>query len=299
MTNNLMIDKALARYLIDKQFPQWSHLSIEPVKNSGWDNRTFHLGTEMLIRMPSAFEYAGQAEKEQTWLPKFSPYLPLPIPTPIALGKPEDAYPWTWSINLWLPGNPAATSKIDDLSQFAVQLAEFLNALRSIDVTNGPLAGPQSFYRGGDIAVYDVETRQAIELLKNEIDVSLAIEIWETALSAKWQTDPVWVHGDISVGNLLVSNGQLSAVIDFGQLSVGDPACDLAIAWVFFEERSREAFFQTLQLDKATVARGRAWALWKALILVSGIATSSNTDKQEWLGVISEVMKDHRQEKLK
>ncbi len=95
----------------------------------------------------------------------------------------------------------------------------------------------------------------------------------------------------------MVSNGQLSAVIDFGQLSVGDPACDLAIAWVFFEERSREAFFQTLQLDKATVARGRAWALWKALILVSGIATSSNTDKQEWLVVISEVMKDHRQEK--
>lgn len=299
MVNKLIIDKALALYLIDKQFPQWSHLSIEPVKNSGWDNRTFHLGTEMLIRMPSAAEYAGQAKKEQIWLPKLASHLPLPIPTPIALGKPEEAYPWTWSINLWLPGNPAVTSKIDDLSQFAVQLAEFLKSLQSIDATNGPLAGPQSFYRGGDIAVYDAETRQAIELLKNDIDVPLAIEIWETALSTKWQDEPVWVHGDISVGNLLVSNGQLSAVIDFGQLAVGDPACDLAIAWVFFEEKSREALFQTLQLDKATVARGRAWALWKALILVSGIATSSNTDKQAWLGIISEVMKDHRQEKSK
>lgn len=299
MTNNLMIDKALAKYLIDKQFPQWSHLSIEPVKNSGWDNRTFHLGSEMLIRMPSAVEYAGQAEKEQTWLPKLAPHLPIPIPTPLALGKPEDLYPWTWSINLWLPGNPAAIPEIDDLSQFAVQLAEFLKTLQSIDATNGPLAGPQSFYRGGDIAVYDAETREAIELLKNDIDVLLAIEIWEMALSTKWRTEPVWVHGDISIGNLLVSNGQLSAVIDFGQLAVGDPACDLAIAWVFFEEKSREAFFQTLQLDKATVARGRAWALWKALILVSGIATSSNTDKQAWLRVISEVIKDHRQEKSK
>jgi aminoglycoside phosphotransferase (APT) family kinase protein len=299
MSNKIIIDKALARYLIDRQFPQWRHLPIEPVKNSGWDNRTFHLGTEMVIRMPSAMEYAGQAEKEQTWLSKLAPHLPIPIPSPIALGEPEDDYPWTWSINLWLPGNTAATAEIDDLSQFAVQLAEFLKALQSIDATNGPLAGPQSFYRGGDIAVYDAETRQAIELLKNDIDASLAIELWETALSTKWRAEPVWVHGDISVGNLLVSNGQLSAVIDFGQLAVGDPACDLAIAWTFFEEKSREAFFQTLQLDKDTVARGRAWALWKALILVSGIATSSNTVKQVWLRVISEVMKDQRQEKSK
>lgn len=299
MTNNLMIDKALARYLVDKQFPQWNHLSIEPVKNGGWDNRTFHLGTKMLIRMPSAFEYAGQVEKEQMWLPKLAPHLPLPIPAPIALGKPEDVYPWIWSINHWLPGETAAISKIDNLSQFAIQLATFLKALQCIDTTNGPLAGPQSFYRGGDLAVYDVETRESIELLKNDIDVLLATQIWETVLSTKWQTEPVWVHGDISLGNLLVSNGKLSAVIDFGQLAVGDPACDLAIAWVSFEEKSRKAFFQTLQLDEDTVARGRAWALWKALILASGIATSSNTDKQAWLGVISEVMKDHQQQQSK
>lgn len=182
---------------------------------------------------------------------------------------------------------------------FAVQLAEFLKAFQHIDATNGPLAGPHSFYRGGDIAVYDAETRQAIEVLKNDIDASLATEIWETALSTHWQSKPVWVHGDISVGNLLVSNGQLSAVIDFGQLAVGDPACDLAIAWVLLEEKSRETFFQTLQLDRGTLARGRAWALWKALILVSGITNSSNTDKQIWLRVISEVMKDHQQEKSK
>lgn len=294
MTNEITINEALAQYLIDKQFPEWSHLPIEPVKTSGWDNRTFHLGTEMLIRMPSAAGYAGQAEKEQTWLPQLAPHLPLPIPAPIALGAPDEAYPWKWSINHWLPGQIVSVGSIRDLCQFAVQLAEFLKALQQIDATNGPLAGPQSFYRGGDIAIYDAETRQAIEVLKNDIDASLATEIWETALSTKWQTEPVWVHGDISVGNLLVNNGELSAVIDFGQLAVGDPACDLAIAWVFFDEKSRKAFFQTLQLDKETVARGRAWALWKALILVSGIASSTNTDKQTWLRVISEIMKDYQ-----
>ncbi|HAU1078614.1 TPA: phosphotransferase, partial [Legionella pneumophila] len=119
MKNKITINKELAQYLINKQFPQWNHLPIEPVKNSGWDNRTFHLGTEMLIRMPSAVEYAGQAEKEQIWLPKLAPHLPLPIPTPITLGKPEDAYPWIWSVNHWLPGNQAATAEIDDLTQFA------------------------------------------------------------------------------------------------------------------------------------------------------------------------------------
>lgn len=294
MSNSVNIDSALAKLLIDRQFPQWRHLPIEPVQTSGWDNRTFHLGSQMLIRMPSAKEYAGQAEKEQRWLPKLAPFLPLPIPTPIALGKPEAVYPWPWSINLWIAGSPAADCEGIHLAPFAVQLAEFLNALRGIDTTDGPPAGPQSFYRGSPLAIYDVETQQAIELLKTEIDAPLAREIWETALLSQWQTQPVWVHGDISVGNLLVHEGNLCAVIDFGQLAVGDPACDLAIAWVFFKDKSREAFLNTLKLDKDTVARGRAWALWKALIVRSGIVTSSTRQKQRASAVIHEVMHDYQ-----
>jgi aminoglycoside phosphotransferase (APT) family kinase protein len=288
------ITETLVQSLVAKQFPQWSHLPIQAVKNGGWDNRTFHLGKEMLIRMPSGAHYAGQVEKEQTWLPKIASKLPLAIPTPIAMGKPDEIYPWKWSINRWLPGEAAATATIADLCDFAKALAEFLKALQSIDPAGGPLAGPHSFYRGGDLAVYGLETRQAISVLKNNIDAHVATEIWEMALTTTWQNPPVWVHGDISVGNLLVSQGKLTAVIDFGQLAVGDPACDLAIAWTFFRGKSRDAFYQTLQLDPGTWARGRAWTLWKALILAAGIAGSNSVEAKQCLQSINEVMADHR-----
>lgn len=289
------ITETLVRELIAKQFPQWSHLSIQAVKNSGWDNRTFHLGTEMLIRMPSSAEYAGQVEKEQTWLPKLASHLPLPIPAPLAMGKPNELYPWKWSINRWLPGETAAIAHINDLSEFANDLALFLNALQSINSAGGPLAGPHSFYRGGDLAVYDLETRKAIEDLKNHIDFSAATEIWEKALSSSWQNPPVWVHGDVSVGNLLLSQGKLSAVIDFGQLAIGDPACDLAIAWTLFEGKSRRIFLETLKLDSNTWARGQAWALWKAMIYLVNQQTEMNFEAKRALRTIHEVIEDYRQ----
>jgi aminoglycoside phosphotransferase (APT) family kinase protein len=248
----------------------------------------------MLIRMPSGADYAAAVEKEQTWLPKLEPLLPLPIPAPIAMGKPDKDYPWKWSINRWLPGEAALTAPIADLTEFATNLAQFLKALQGIDATEGPLAGPHSFHRGGDLAVYDAETRQALEILKNTVDTTLATEVWESALATKWQNAPVWAHGDVSVGNLLVDDGKLSAVIDFGQLAVGDPACDLALAWTLFQGESRKVFLHTLQLDEATVARGRAWTLWKALILVAGIAESNLADAETWLNIIDEVMRDHR-----
>ncbi|MBA2650004.1 MAG: aminoglycoside phosphotransferase family protein [Legionella sp.] len=261
----IIITENLAHELISNQFPQWSRLTIQAVKNCGWDNRTFHLGPDMLIRMPSTGEYAGQAEKEQAWLPKLAPHLPLSIPAPIAMGKPEDMYPWKWSINRWLPGETAAVGTIEDLCDFARSLAEFLKALQSIDSRGGPVAGEHSFYRGGELAIYNSETRQAIAQLKDDNKAQIATEIWERALATSWRQVPVWVHGDISVGNLLVNFGKLSAVIDFGQLAVGDPACDLAIAWTLFQGKSRDMFYKTLQLDEETWARGRGWTLWKAL----------------------------------
>ncbi|KTD53866.1 aminoglycoside phosphotransferase [Legionella quateirensis] len=288
------ITEALVCELIAQQFPQWSHLPIQAVKNSGWDNRTFHLGTEMLIRMPSSAEYAGQVEKEQAWLPQLAPHLPLPIPAPLAMGKPNTLYPWRWSINRWLPGETAA-APINDLPEFAHGLALFLKALQSIDSMGGPLAGPQSFYRGGDLAVYDSETRKAIEDLKGHIDFHAATQVWEQALSTSWQNLPVWVHGDVSVGNLLLSQGKLSAVIDFGQLAIGDPACDLAIAWTLFEGKSRGIFFETLELDPNTGARGRAWALWKAMMYLVNQQTEMNFEAKRALRTIHEVVEDHKQ----
>ena len=225
--NKINIDISLVRHLVDTQFPQWSNLPIKPVKFGGWDNRTFHLGEHMTIRLPSAEDYSLQVEKEHRWLPMLGPQLPLPIPTPLAMGKPGKGYPWHWSIYSWLDGNAASIDCITDLSEFATTLAKFLIALQECDATGGPMAGPHNFYRGGALATYDAETRQAIAILDDKIDTDAVTDVWNTALSSTWQGTPIWVHGDIAVGNLLVIQGKLSAIIDFGCLGVGDPACDL------------------------------------------------------------------------
>ncbi|MCS5712911.1 MAG: aminoglycoside phosphotransferase family protein [Candidatus Babeliales bacterium] len=297
--NNIQIniDTNLVHRLVTSQFPQWKDLLIQPVAKSGWDNRTFHLGSEMLIRMPSDEEYAFQVEKEQYWLPKLAPLLPLEIPSPLAMGEPGEGYPWKWSIYRWIEGESASKGQIDDITKFAATLAGFLLALHAIDSTNGPKPGPHNFYRGGDLSTYDAETKQAINVLKGKIDVGLATEIWESAIETSWQGMPVWIHGDVSVGNLLVKKGRLSAVIDFGQLGVGDPACDLAIAWTFFKGESREVFRKKLQLDVNTWARGRAWTLWKGLIVAAGITDSNAAEAAEPLRIIDEIIADHVLEK--
>jgi aminoglycoside phosphotransferase (APT) family kinase protein len=167
-------------------------------------------------------------------------------------------------------------------------------ALQNIDSTGGPVAGPHSFYRGGALATYDGETRRALAALEGKIDIDAATEVWETGLASTWQSNPVWVHGDISTGNLLVHEGQLSAVIDFGQLTIGDPACDLAIAWTLFEGKSREAFRAMLPLDAGTWARGRAWTLWKFLIVAAGLTNWNAGDAAQPRRIIDAVLADHR-----
>ena len=185
-------------------FQQWADLPIRPVDFGGWDNRTFHLGEQMTVRLPSAAGYALQVEKEQRWLPRLAPLLPLPIPVPLAMGQPGDGYPWHWSVYRWLDGETATIERIADLRQFAIDLAHFLVALHQIDATGGPPPGPHNFYRGGPLTVYDAETRQAIAALDGTIDTDAATEVWEAALKATWHGSPVWVHGDVAAGNLLV-----------------------------------------------------------------------------------------------
>lgn len=289
-----VIDIATVRHLITTQFPKWKDLPIYPVALSGWDNKTFHLGESMLIRMPTALSYASQVEKEQQWLPKLGALLPIPISVPLAIGKPSNDYPWKWSIYQWLEGDTAAFGYIADLCDFATSLGQFLISLHRIDTKGGPLAGLHSFYRGGSLANYDSETKQAIIALKGNIDTIAATEVWKKALASTWQKPSVWVHGDISAGNLLVKNGRLSGVIDFGQLAVGDPACDLAIAWTLFNGESREAFRKTLPLDSETWARGRAWTLWKALIVAADLTNPNNSESAQCWRIIDEVLTDHR-----
>lgn len=291
-----VIDTPLVRRLIDSQFPQWKDLPIQPVATSGWDNRTFHLGKDMSVRLPSAADYELQIEKEHQWLPKLALNLPLPIPIPLAMGKPEHGYPWKWSIYRWLEGRSANLAPISDLAEFAANLAHFLVALRKIDTTGGPAPGLHSFQRGGSLSIYDADTRQAIASLKDKIDVSSATAAWEAALSTPWKNSPVWVHGDISAGNLLVKTGKLCAVIDFGQLAIGDPACDLAINWTLFHGKSRETFQSTLALDKDTWVRARGWTLWKALVVAAGFANPNNTESSRCWRIIDAVLAHHKYE---
>jgi aminoglycoside phosphotransferase (APT) family kinase protein len=205
-------------------------------------------------------------EKEQRWLPVLAPQLPLPIPAPVARGEPAEGYPFPWSVYRWLEGEPAATSEIADRTGFAVALAAFLNELERVDATGGPEPGEHNFFRGGPLATYEGETLQAIERLGETIPRDDVLGVWEDAMATTWDREPVWVHGDVAVGNLLVRDGRLAAVLDFGSSGVGDPACDMVIAWTFLEGESRDRFRAERGVDDGTWSRGRGWALWKALI---------------------------------
>jgi aminoglycoside phosphotransferase (APT) family kinase protein len=260
------ITPGLAQRLIDSQLPHWSDLPITEVARDGWDNRTFRLGTELTIRLPTGPWYAKQVEKEQRWLPELAPQLPLPIPTPVARGEPCPDFAYPWSVYRWLDGEPAASAAIADLTGFATTLAEFLNALRRADAAGGAAPGEHNFFRGGPLATYEAETVKAIEVLGDETPRAEVERVWADAMATSWDREPVWVHGDVAAGNLLVRDGRLVAVIDFGSAGVGDPACDTVIAWTFLSGANRDRFRAAVDLDAATWARGRGWGLWKALI---------------------------------
>jgi aminoglycoside phosphotransferase (APT) family kinase protein len=257
-----------AARLVAGQFPQWAGLPVVPVKLNGWDNTTFRLGDELSVRLPSADRYTAQIAKEHRWLPVLAPGLPLPIPVPVAMGRPSGEFPRPWSVYRWIAGEPASAEQVADPAGFASSLAGFLAALQAIEADDGPPAGAHNFFRGGPLATYDQQTRQLIRLTAGDIDTSAATKVWDAALASTWERPPVWVHGDVTGSNLLVADGVLHAVIDFGGLAVGDPACDLVMEWTFFTSDSAAAFRRGLHLDEATWARGRGWALWKALLMI-------------------------------
>jgi aminoglycoside phosphotransferase (APT) family kinase protein len=288
-----VIDATLARRLIDSQFPQWSELPITAVEVDGWDNRTFRLGAELTVRLPSGDWYAKQVDKEQRWLPVLAPQLPLPIPTPVARGEPGCGFPYPWSVYRWLDGELASHAPIADLAAFATDLAGFLNALAGVDATGGPGPGEHNFHRGGPLGTYADEALDAMEALGDEVPRDAVARVWEDAMSTEWERDPVWVHGDVAVGNLLVRDGRLGAVIDFGTSGVGDPACDTVIAWTFLSGASRARFREALDVDAATWSRGRGWGLWKALITLVGHLERGAPEAALARRDITEILTDH------
>jgi len=265
-----VIDAALARRLVDRQFPQWSDLPIAGVAVDGWDNRTFRLGAELTVRLPSGPWYAARVEKEQRWLPVLAPQVTLPIPTPVAEGAPDAGFPYPWSVYCWLDGDLAGDAPIADLPRFASDLAGFLRALGRVDATDGPCPGEHNFHRGGPLTTYAQEAHDAIAALGAEIPRGAVERVWEDAMRTTWDRDPVWFHGDVAVNNLLVRDGRLGAILDFGSSGVGDPACDVVIAWTFLSGAARDRFRADLGADAGTWSRGRGWALWKALITLVG-----------------------------
>jgi aminoglycoside phosphotransferase (APT) family kinase protein len=249
----------------------------------------------MSVRLPIAQVYAAQVAVEHRWLPFLAPFLPLRIPEPLAMGAPGHGYPWNWSVYRWIPGEATSQEEIGSVSDFGRQLAMFLASLQRIEAASGPQPGPDNFYRGGSLTVYDDQARSAIAALGGRINQGAADRVWGAALRSRWERPPVWIHGDVAIGNLLLDRGSLAAVIDFGQLAVGDPACDLAIAWTLPRGDNREAFRKILALDPSTWQRGRAWALWKAMIVAAGTTATNADEGMLCWQVIDEVLSEHAQ----
>ena len=288
-------DVALVGRLLAAQFPQWAELPIEPVRPFGTDNALYRLGDDMVVRLPRRERTSETLQKERRWLPRLAPLLPLAVPVPLAEGNPAEGYPFSWSVYRWLTGETATGGRITDLGQLTADLAQFVAALQRIDPTDGPAPGEHNFFRGEPLGRRDEATRAAIVSLDGEIDVDAVTATWEEALRApEWERPPVWIHGDLDSRNLLVEEGRLSAVIDWGGLGVGDPACDVMVAWKVLSADTRDIFRTALSLDESTWARARGWALSQALMALSYYTLETNPvlvrEAHRWM---AEVLADH------
>ena len=259
--NEVHTDVALVRRLLQTQFPHWANWPIIPIPPTGTDNAIYRLGDDLAVRLPRIDWAIGQIDKEFMWLPRLTPHLPLQIPVPVAKGAPGEGYPWRWGVYRWLNGRTPTPDQLPNPVQTAHALANFIRVLQSLDTDGAPPG-----HRGAPLSQRDAVTRRAIAQLPSDIDAEMALAIWETAVRTPiWERDPVWTHSDLLAGNVLMAGGEITAVIDFGGLGVGDPACDLMIAWELFAGKSRDAFREAAGADVATWARGRGHALSQAV----------------------------------
>jgi aminoglycoside phosphotransferase (APT) family kinase protein len=274
--DELDIDETLVRRLLVGQFPDWASLPVESVPSSGTDNALYRLGDKLVVRLPRRQRSVARLEKECRWLPRFAPFLPLAIPSPLATGVPAEGYPLRWAVYRWLRGEPATDVSYDEKG-VAADLAGFVASLRRIDPSEGPPPGEHNAFRGVPLAVRERSTRAAIASLGARVEGPAATEAWEAALGAPvWEGPPVWMHGDLDARNLLVEGGRLCAVIDFGCLGVGDPACDVMVAWKMLSADARESFRAALGVDEATWERARGWVLSQAAAALSYYTEETN-----------------------
>lgn len=257
--------ETLVRSLLREQHPDLAEDLLVQV-DAGWDNTLWRLGDELLVRLPRRALAAPLTINEQRWLPELAPHLPLPISAPVRFGRPSGAYPWCWSVLPWLDGVPGDRGEITDPNAAAVMLGRFLKALHRA----APLDAPQNPYRGVPLSSRAETFDERLAKLANEIDVETTVELWQQALTAEpWNGPPVWVHGDLHPGNTLVARGTLAAVIDFGDLCAGDPATDIAAAWMLLPTSAIEGFRTAYGgLDADLERRSVGWAVLFALLLL-------------------------------
>ncbi|MEU8661067.1 aminoglycoside phosphotransferase family protein [Actinoplanes philippinensis] len=261
------IDTHLVRRLLADQFPQWAHRPVRYVTGSGTDNATFRVGDDLSVRLPRTPRTTGQVEKDLAWLPRLAPHLPLAVPEPVAAGAPTGDYPFTWGVYRWLDGAPFDLAHLDDPRTAAHQLAGFVQRLQQIDTTGAPTPADSPYSRGTPLAPRDALFRDAADQLRADVDTGRLLAAWDQALAADtWTGPPRWIHGDLMAGNILVTGGRLTAIIDFATACAGDPAADIMPAWWLFEGPARQAFRDALQPDDHLWVRARGWALSLAVI---------------------------------
>ncbi|MEU4080578.1 aminoglycoside phosphotransferase family protein [Streptomyces venezuelae] len=251
--------------LVAGRFPEWGGLPVRAVPSAGTDNVMFRLGDDLVVRLPRVAYAARHVEKEQRWLPLLAPHLPLAVPVPVGRAEPGPEFPHPWSVYRWLDGDDTYNAPLTDLAHAAVELGRFGAALRAVDASDGPAS-----FRGGPVTAWEEgQLPAAVRDLAADglVDAGLATAAWEAVLRLpQWDGPPVWVHGDLLPGNLLGRGGRLTAVIDFGGLGTGDPACDTLPAWTLFTAATRPLFREAARVDDATWARGRGWALAWGLV---------------------------------
>ncbi|MFE6151438.1 aminoglycoside phosphotransferase family protein [Streptomyces sp. NPDC057889] len=282
------IDASLVRRLVDAQFPEWAGLPLTEVVSAGTSNAMYRLGEDMAVRLPRLAGSAQDVDKEHRWLPLLAGALPVAIPTPLGKGTPGEGYPWPWSVYRWLDGANPAPGRISEPALLATDLAEFVTVLRRVDTAGGPAS-----YRSEPLAERDEVTRSAIHELRAELDGDAATAVWGSALRAQgWSGPAAWIHADLQPGNVLVADGRLSAVIDFGCLGLGDPAVDLIAAWYLLPAGAREVFRTGSGADDDAWARGRGWALSVALLELRHYRESNPVMASIARHVIAELLTD-------
>jgi aminoglycoside phosphotransferase (APT) family kinase protein len=285
------IDVALVRRLVTAQFPRLASLQIREVSSTGTVNAMYRLGDQLCARLPRLPRYVASLEREWRWLPALAPGLTLRVPEPVALGQPAAEYPFTWVIYRWIDGHPYADQLIDDERQAARDLARFVAEIRQIPpAADAPAAGRRP------LAQLDAGTRASIAAAAADvIDHRAALAAWESALrSPAWEGQPGWIHADLLRPNLLVADGCLRAVIDFGSAGIGDPATDVIPAWAVFGPAGRAAFRDALGVDDGTWRRARGIALHQAAALIPYYSVSNPAFAALGRRTVEQVIADFR-----